>query len=244
MDILAKQIDSKTAWLVWIIQVILSYAWFGYIYGILGHVCPVAFLGMWNASLIGIVAWKNSRPRFIATIASLIVTAICFAFAYFILHPIDDDNLTRTITIGPFLVLAICPILALLCQKLLLLGPERGSTKIEILFEQFFGIIAGLGGLLAGIAYFIVPSIKIATWNDDTTEWFDTLFYPGDVWYLFGVLMIIALISAVCMIINWILNRRNLRSKSIGFRILGYTFLGFVLIGTWCSFVYLGKSKE
>jgi hypothetical protein len=239
-----KNIPRKICLWVWIGQVLFTYGWFIYIYGVLGHVCPVAFLGMWNASLIGSIAVFGKRPSFIGTFLSLIITAVSFALAYFVFHPFDEDHLTRYINVAPFIILGITSILSVLAHVIGIKISEKASKvwelKIERTIEYFFVILL----TIAGIAYMCIPSIKESMYIDppDVTEWFDTLFYMYDVYNLFYFLVIQALICNVCIIIGFYFDRLKTQNspRSLICKVLGFSFLGYLLVGTWATFHLFG----
>src|SRR6056297_1055275 len=79
--------------------------WFTYIFGILGHVCPAAFLGIFHASLIGSVAITKKTPRFVGLFISFLLTIILWLVSFFLLHPPTADE--PIITVGPFVMLVL-----------------------------------------------------------------------------------------------------------------------------------------
>jgi len=256
MSLIIEKLDKKNLIGIYIFQNAFYILWFAYIFGVLGHVCPVAFLGVWTASIVGCYVFTKKRPRFLGMIVSLIFTAVFWGIAFFFLHPNEIygwkvDTLYRYVNLAPFIVLILTIPLLVFIQIIFTnrLKPwkRNHSTKIELLLEKLFSLVSVLG-VFAGLYYTISPSMKKSSWNDSTTEWFDTVFYEGDNFYLFLVLAILGIISGIFMLINWILkylkNEKTSSNRYITTRILGHTFFGMVLIGTWSIFVYTGAKNE
>lgn len=248
------QVPKKHMLISFIFQLCVYIAWFFYIYGYLGHVCPVAFLGVWHASLLGCVAFTNRRPRFIGTFITLLLSAAAWALSFFYLHPNDGSGwevevLSRVITAGPFIVFFLLIPLVLLIQVAftkteLIQGPEKASASWELSLERMVAAFSFLITVLLGLGYNLLPIARESLWNDNPTEWFDTVFQTGQVYYLFLFISVIALISAVFMGIAAYAKKQQKRSKEFTYHLLGYTFLGLLAIGTWGTFVYLGKPSE
>ena len=240
MELIANSIPKSVLKVVWGVQTSIYWIWFIYIYGILGHVCPVTFLGLWNASLIGVLAFSNRRPSFIGAFLSLLVAAIGWGISFFFLHP---QELVRNITLGPFIVVFLTPFF--LIGQQYLFGNKRISTLIELRLENYLGIILTILQSVIVISFFTVPWIRENTWNDSPTEWFDTIFGIGDVWRLFLVIALIGLVSLFFMVISIVFTKKKYKFEwAYGFRLLGYTLFGMLAVGTWCTFVFLGKPNK
>lgn len=246
MKIIADIVKKDQLRGVWIAQLIIYFGWFGYIFGVLGHVCPATFLGVWNASLLAGAVFTQKRPTFIGTFLSFLTTVIGFGFAFFVLHPPDVP--VRYINAGPFIALIITIIattaVQVVCSKKFGRDDPRPSFRIGILFEKF---IAGLTAsiiLLISLGYMLIPQVKSIVWNTKPQEWFDTLFVIGDMWYLWLVVAIIGLISAISMMMAIILERKGQTSQAAAARLLGHTFFGLILIGTIATFSYFGSPLE
>ncbi|MBD3351976.1 MAG: hypothetical protein GF364_10870 [Candidatus Lokiarchaeota archaeon] len=255
MQSFIHDVDRKPFLIAFFVQIAIYTAWLIYIFGVLGHVCPVAWVGVWCSSLSGCVAFSDKRPRFLGTFLSFIVTALLWGVAYFYLHPNDTfgwevDTLSKVVTVGPFISYIATIFLTLLIQIVFtktekIQGPEKVSRKIGLIFER---ILAGLSFLLTivvGVVYVTVPWVKEELWDDDPSEYLDTVFPPGGVYQLFYVLAIIAIISGIFMGFNaYIKNKGNNLELNITTRLIGYTFLGFIAIGTIAIFIYLGTPSE
>jgi hypothetical protein len=228
----------------------VPFVWFIYIFGVLGHVCPVTFLGMWHVSLFACVVFKGERPRFPGALISLVLTAGLWFLAFFYLHPFDEDNLQKTISVGPFILLILTPILDFLIHipfisKISrLYVPIRLSSRVEIILEQILSIFSCIVCIIIPILFLFTPIGRSLSWNDDPQEWFDTLFRVGDVWRLFAFLCIIALSSGIMMLLGLVWARNKSIVAAVSGRILGYLFFGMLFIGSWGLFVYLGKIQE
>lgn len=246
--LLIKEIPRKFYFMVWIFQILFAFCWFLYIFGVLGHVCPVAFLGMWNASLIGAVAFFGKRPSFSGCFFSLIITAGCFGLSYFVFHPFDSDNLVRYVNTAPFIFLGLSAILSVFAQGISIKMPERVSKQWELMIERameyFFVIIL----TIIGIGYVSFPSIKEGMYIEppDVTEWFDTVFYRYDVYYLFLFLVVQALICNILIICGIYYEQSKIKNqhRALLLKVSGFSFLGFLLLGTWATFHLLGQESN
>ncbi|MHA1340229.1 MAG: hypothetical protein ACTSRZ_09215 [Promethearchaeota archaeon] len=245
-----KNIDKKILIICWIFQILVSLIWFGYIFGVLGHVCPVAFLGMLNSSLIGCAAISSRRPRFLGTFISLIITIGIWALTFFILHPPVEN---RFINIPPFIALISLPFILLLIQIPLSQGKQLQSKNFEIKIAIIIEYASIFIGIPLIIAFYFIPSIKNGMYSE-VTNWFDTQFFGWDIYNLFVVLSIIWIISIICSIIGFYFEKKannndenaniSFKQKSWILRYLGMTFLGLLLVGTWVSFHFLGQIRK
>jgi uncharacterized membrane protein YhaH (DUF805 family) len=240
------RIENKNLFvLIWLIQNIIFVGWFFYIYGVLGHVCPVAFLGVWASSMIASVAITNRRPRFLGAFISFIITAGLWYLAFFEFHEFDEDNLAKNITREPYYFLILTIILVNLVQIVLSKGEERQSNRFELVCEKVLTIFGYLVGFFAGLIYITVPTVKDAVWNDKPEDWFDTVFEIGEIYYLFLFIAVIGLFAGVFGGIALITQARNDKKSRMEIisRLLAYTFLGLIFLGAWGLYVYLGTPE-
>ncbi|MHA1684676.1 MAG: hypothetical protein ACTSUE_27305 [Promethearchaeota archaeon] len=240
-DVLYEAFGKKNLYIVWCVQVITYFCWFIYVYGFLGHVCPVTWLGMWMASLVGCAAVTNRRPKFLGTVISFVLSAMLWALSFWVLH---GDVEVRNVTIGPFVVLAMTPLLLLYVQVLLVKVPKMGRKimKWEVITGNIFEGLFSVSVLVAGLVYISVPSIRAGMEIDSDSGWFDTVFYGWDVFNLFLFLVIIGLISSGFALAGWFLGGNKARAKaSRTCRLVGFTFLGLLAVGTWFAFVLFGS---
>jgi len=234
-------------WLIkcWIFQICVAFGWFIYIFGVLGHVCPIAFLGMWNSSLIGCVAFKSRKPSFLGTFLSFIVTAAIWLLTFFILHPPIEN---RFINLEPFIALLLLPFILLLIQILLSKKKSLESKRIEIKIASIIETISMSAGIPIIISFFMNPMIKRSLYTTET-KWFDTVFYGFDIYNLFAVISIVWIFSILCSISSRYLAKKDSKSeKKLEIiwilKYLGLTFFGFLFIGTVASFLLLGMVLE
>lgn len=250
-------IPKKTLLFVFFIQTIIYYSWFIYIFGILGHVCPVANLGMWTASTIGCIAFSGKRPRALGMFFSFIATFLIWGITFLFLHPnevygweVEDPY--RYINIMPFIMLGLNIVVNVLIQLAFakmnkfdkIQGPSRNSSKLELNLERIFAGFSFIITIIIGIGYITVSWVKEQVWNDDITDWFDTVFFPGDVYRLFLFLAIIALFSGIMMGFHFYTNKKSNSIYSFVFKVLGYTFFGFLIFGTIALFIFLGSPQS
>lgn len=246
---LYEELSPKQLKWILIVSLLSPFLWFVYIFGFLGHVCPVAFLGMWHASLFMGVVFKRERPRFPGAFLSLILTVALWLVAFFYLHPFDEENLQKSISIGPFIVLLLTPILDFLVQlpfiskKSRLYVPVKTSSRLECIFEQILSSLTCIICLVIPILFLFTPLGRELSWNDQPQKWFDTLYAIGDVWRLFAFLCGMALFSGIMMLMGLIWSQKKSPIVVVSGKILGYLFLGMLLVGSWGLYVYLGETN-
>ena len=254
---------------VWAIVLTIHAGWFGYIYGVLGHVCPAAFLGMWHTSVIAAFVWKEKICSVRGMMLSFLATFVCLGIAFFVLHPVDTSE--PHITPGPFVMLFVAFVVSTLINGTLLkkeLKEKEESKKntseqeeeqekeeltaLELerlqklrarknFIPERPGRLGKIDGCITGLTislvfivslwYMVDSTIKDMVWNEDSVAWFDTRFYAGDVWRLWLVIAIIGLISSVSMFSAMLLVKKSPHA-AINLRIIGYTVLGMLAIGT------------
>lgn len=122
-------------------------------------------------------------------------------------------------------------------------GRQRNSSNLELNLEKIFAGFSFIITIIIGIAYLTVSWVKEQVWNDDITDWYDTIFFAGDVYRLFLFLAIIALFSGIMMGLHVYSNKKIKNIHSFIFKVLGYTFFGFLLFGTIALFTYLGSPQ-
>jgi hypothetical protein len=253
MRLLIEETDKKVFLWGYLLQIAIYFSWYILIYGILGHVCPVAFLGPWSASIIGSVYYTSKKPRFLGCFISLIITILIWGFTFLFLHPNDVfgwkvDDPYRIITFGPYLMFFVNTIVSVVIQVVITrkMKPWKTevSNKLENLIEKLLSILTILIGTVGfAVFFFFKDDIN----NNNVIDWFDTQFYPGDQWILFLFIMFIALFSAIMMLYSYYQENKNrkISKKIISLTyLLGYTFLGLVVLGTIGIFIYLGTQSE
>jgi hypothetical protein len=212
-----------------------------FIFGVLGHVCPVAYLGMSNAAIIGYLAFRNKSPHFIGLLFSWIIAGIGWAFSFFVLHPFDSHNLSRIVNVEPFLVLIITTVACTVG-----IGIFNKDYKIPnwvIIVFQILERILMIIGLLVSIGFLSIRSFRDSMF-EESTDWFDTVFYNYDVYNLFLFLSVILLISSISSLLGWILKNKLDKNNLLRLRLFGQTFFGMLLIGSIISLMILNGNDN
>ncbi|MBD3353516.1 MAG: hypothetical protein GF364_18680 [Candidatus Lokiarchaeota archaeon] len=241
-----------------------------YIYGIIGHICPITFLGMVMLALLASISILGKSIYRKGLYLSIAISVSFWLITFFLLHP---NNLFGWKVEHPYKHITLIPVIAIIIDFLIILS-------IQILFTKKFTTTSRLGhegklaenediqhsvfasekkikiedriakislafGLIYGILYISVPQVKEWFWNVEGTEWFDTLLSEGELWGAFLFLAIIGLFSAIFMCVSYILRNYFDSSKwkrsEVIFHLLGYLFFGLVIAGALGVSIYSRK---
>lgn len=223
---------SQRAWLgAWLGVTATFVGWWVVVYGIFGHVCPFAFVGIWLAAIFGGRALHPRRVPWWGLFVSLVFVLAAWVGAWFVHGPEE----VRHVTPEPhaFLALAYGGALAihyLLARRAGPAGPVSSWPRGHV---RRFGYGNGILSPLVGVAYLVVPQVK--EWLDqgpDGAEWFDTVFQQFDVYYLFTY------VAAMCVAFGalwWVAVGYERRGGDPGvgraLQATSFTVLGFIFVG-------------
>ena len=223
-----------------LVPFILYIAWFGYIYGILGHVCPVAFIGMWHATLLSFQLKQSHRVRIFDVIFTLVLTAAIFSVCFFILQPIEEP-LSRNVVLGPILGFMLTPVILGLYLSVFSRASNREAIPIIAKLCSVLEFLGNLAAILVPLWFFFDLNNREQMYIQDSMDWYDTVFSGYDVYHLFLFLAIAAFIFAIIYFIGLF---KQIMGKPpaivLFYQILGQSFFGMLLIGTIITQTYLG----
>jgi hypothetical protein len=165
--------------------------------------------------------------------------------AFFVFHPFDESNLAVHINPEPFIILILSLLTAIIIQRIFPAKIEKESIKLELGLEKLLAFCFGfIVSLIVGAAFLFTPWPKDMLWNNRPQDWYDTVFGVGDVYRLFLVLACIMFATSIMMGLSYYFQIKGDKNKETFFHLLGYTFWGFLFLGTWGTFVYLGKKND